>query len=325
MREQQYTINKWYDRIKCKINYLSGGRSMKYYAIKKGRKTGVFTNWPEAQAQVSGFKGAEYKSFSTKNEAIDYLEGGRQVQIIEKNPNTLLAYVDGSYIEGFDFYGSGVVLLDNKKNVIQEYSFKGNKEEYLSSRNVAGEICATLKAVEYAVENGFAQIVIYYDYEGIEKWFNSSWSTNKPISKDYVSKMRRLEKYIDIRFVKVMAHTGNEFNEVADKLAKRAITSKVNYEESIEKTNSSLSFSEIAKGKSKPALNLLISNHLITEDLILSHFKMIWKKQQRKWLEIKNYKTIFEVKESTIHFEIFLKTGEIENLEITIRELLNGK
>jgi len=298
---------------------------MKYYAIKKGKKTGIFTNWPEAQAQVSGFKGAEYKSFSTKKEATEYLNGNNQSKKIEVTPNTLLAYVDGSYIEGFDFYGSGVVLLDSKRNVIQEYSFKGNETAYLSSRNVAGEIFAALKATEYAVENGFEQIVIYYDYEGIEKWFTSSWRANKSISKDYVLKMRRLEENIAIRFMKVTAHTGDEFNEIADNLAKGALTSTVNHEENSGKMSDPLNFSEIIKGKSKPALNLFISNHLITEEKILSRFKLIWKKQQRKWLEIKNYKTIFDVKESVIHFDIYLKTGEIEQLEITIEELLDEK
>lgn len=35
----------------------------KYYVVWKGRKTGVFTTWQECSAQVTGFTGAEYKSF----------------------------------------------------------------------------------------------------------------------------------------------------------------------------------------------------------------------------------------------------------------------
>lgn len=35
----------------------------KYYIVWKGRKTGVFTTWQECSAQVTGFNGAEYKSF----------------------------------------------------------------------------------------------------------------------------------------------------------------------------------------------------------------------------------------------------------------------
>ena len=37
---------------------------MKYYAVKKGRKTGIFTTWDDCKAQVNGYKGAVYKSFT---------------------------------------------------------------------------------------------------------------------------------------------------------------------------------------------------------------------------------------------------------------------
>ena len=40
-----------------------------YYAVRKGHTTGVFDNWPEAQAATSGFSGPEYKKFKTKEEA----------------------------------------------------------------------------------------------------------------------------------------------------------------------------------------------------------------------------------------------------------------
>ena len=41
----------------------------KYYAVKTGRKTGVFDTWGECQKQVTGFSGAEFKSFGTIEEA----------------------------------------------------------------------------------------------------------------------------------------------------------------------------------------------------------------------------------------------------------------
>lgn len=41
----------------------------KYYVVWKGRKTGVFGTWDEASAQVTGFTGAEYKSFESLEEA----------------------------------------------------------------------------------------------------------------------------------------------------------------------------------------------------------------------------------------------------------------
>lgn len=41
----------------------------KYYVIWKGRKKGIFTSWAEAEQQVKGFLGAEFKAFGTREEA----------------------------------------------------------------------------------------------------------------------------------------------------------------------------------------------------------------------------------------------------------------
>lgn len=41
----------------------------KYYIVKKGKKPGVYYNWPDCQKQVQGFPGALYKGFVTREEA----------------------------------------------------------------------------------------------------------------------------------------------------------------------------------------------------------------------------------------------------------------
>ena len=41
----------------------------KYYVVWKGHQPGIFTSWPEAEKQVQGFAGAQYKSFGTLKEA----------------------------------------------------------------------------------------------------------------------------------------------------------------------------------------------------------------------------------------------------------------
>ncbi|HEM3649581.1 TPA: RNase H1/viroplasmin domain-containing protein [Streptococcus suis] len=46
---------------------------MKYYAIKSGRKTGIFNSWTEAEGYVKGFPNAKYKSFTSIEEAEEYL------------------------------------------------------------------------------------------------------------------------------------------------------------------------------------------------------------------------------------------------------------
>jgi ribonuclease HI len=41
----------------------------KYYVVWKGRTPGIFTSWPEAEKQIKGFAGAQYKSFGSLPEA----------------------------------------------------------------------------------------------------------------------------------------------------------------------------------------------------------------------------------------------------------------
>ena len=46
---------------------------MKFYAVKQGRTTGIFTSWDECKRQVDGYSGAVYKSFPTEREAHNFL------------------------------------------------------------------------------------------------------------------------------------------------------------------------------------------------------------------------------------------------------------
>ena len=45
----------------------------KVYAVKRGKITGVFTNWEECKASVEGYPQAEYKGFASLSEAEAYL------------------------------------------------------------------------------------------------------------------------------------------------------------------------------------------------------------------------------------------------------------
>ncbi|MEH2353663.1 ribonuclease H1 domain-containing protein [Nostoc sp.] len=57
--------------------------SKKYYAVFKGRKTGIFTSWEECEEHITGFSGALYKSFKTREEAEGALELAEQSCIIK--------------------------------------------------------------------------------------------------------------------------------------------------------------------------------------------------------------------------------------------------
>lgn len=134
--------------------------------------------------------------------------------------NKIEIYVDGSWNEKLKQYGYAFVAVKNNK-VLDTYYYKGNNSRYIESRNIAGEIVATLKAINYAIENGYNVVEIFYDYQGIEAWATGRWAAKKPISEAYVHHIKKLLSQIKITFTKVKAHSGNNFNNQADNLAKR--------------------------------------------------------------------------------------------------------
>lgn len=47
-----------------------------YYAVRKGRTVGIFTDWAEASESVTGYSGAVFKKFSVLKDAEEYMKGG---------------------------------------------------------------------------------------------------------------------------------------------------------------------------------------------------------------------------------------------------------
>ncbi len=211
----------------------------KYYAVAKGLKTGVYTTWDECKKQTSGYPGAIFKSFPTEAEAKQYVNKGKKDEkknsvlseyldmplsglIVEFEHNKkALASVDGSYDQATSAYASGGVIIEGGKQY--EFSFAGNNPKLVSMRNVAGEIEAAKYAMDYCVEKGIKELVLFYDYEGIEKWCTGAWSAKKEGTQEYVSHYNSIKSKLKVSFVKVKGHEGIELNEMADKLAKRAL------------------------------------------------------------------------------------------------------
>lgn len=44
-------------------------KGTKFYAVRKGARTGIFHTWDECQKQVTGYRGALFKSFQSQAEA----------------------------------------------------------------------------------------------------------------------------------------------------------------------------------------------------------------------------------------------------------------
>ena len=90
--------------------------AVKYYAVRVGRKPGIYNTWDECKAQVDGFGGAKYKSFKSIAEAEDFINEGKEENGLKTQEGVMIAYVDGSYehsIETFS-YGINPITLSGK-------------------------------------------------------------------------------------------------------------------------------------------------------------------------------------------------------------------
>ena len=193
----------------------------KFYAVRKGIKTGIFETWEECRASVNGYSGAEYKSFPTLEQALGYL-GDPATQKAQEEDYVPI-YVDGSFNSATGEFSYGMVVLQGEGEEPLTFYKKYDDKELASMHNVAGEIKGAEAAMRYAMEQGISKIAIYHDYEGIAKWCLGLWKTNKEGTKAYKAFYEEAVKKIAIKFVKVTGHTGDNYNEMADKLAKEAL------------------------------------------------------------------------------------------------------
>lgn len=197
----------------------------KYYAVRKGHETGIYKTWAECQKQTTGFSGAEFKGFVTLAEAEQYMSGGAQVKLDVPDDTVVKAYVDGSYDHSIRMYAGGAVILFKEEE--HHISESNNIEEMAAMRNVAGELLGAVRAMEWFDEHlnetGAKKLVIYHDYEGIAKWATGAWKAKKKGTQEYVEIFQSFQEKFPIEFVKVAAHTGDKYNEIADQLAKKAL------------------------------------------------------------------------------------------------------
>ncbi|MBF0714592.1 viroplasmin family protein [Gemella sp. GH3] len=210
----------------------------KFYAVRNGRKIGIFETWEECNAQVKGYSGAKYKSFNNYNDAENYLlndENNEQKSKTSSSNSEIeyknYAFIDGSYDKDAKIYGSGIIIVNNGRK--QQYKLANNNPNIATLHNVAGELEAVKFVLDYACENNLSEIAIFHDYSGIACWATGEWSARLEYTKEYAKFAQNIMNKIKVNFVKVKAHSGNELNEIVDKLAKEAINdfkrSRANY------------------------------------------------------------------------------------------------
>ncbi len=200
---------------------------MKFYAVRRGRATGVFDSWDACRKQVFKFPNAEYKAFPTREEAIAFVSSTAPPRKNQTNPSDVSSdtftaiWVDGSCFpqsDGSLRIGWGLLVKQDGEEI---YRANGNDipPEATNHRNVAGEIFGVLKALEWCQKQGIAEVTLYFDYQGLESWATGAWQAKLPFTQLYAQTVNT--SGVRIHWSKVKAHSGVPENEIVDQLAKK--------------------------------------------------------------------------------------------------------
>lgn len=208
----------------------------KFYAVKRGRKTGLFTVWAECAAQVKGFQGAVYKGFMTEEEARAWL-GGADARTEQPRAAAEMAapsapdadyiiYTDGSCLRNPGGAGGWAAVIETAATGAVEEKSGGAPE----TTNNRMELTAALMALS-AVPEG-ARVALYTDSQYLKNAFTKFWlpawkkrgwkkADGEPVlNQDLWVQLDAAFAARQVQFHWVKGHAGNPRNERCDALAR---------------------------------------------------------------------------------------------------------
>lgn len=130
-----------------------------------------------------------------------------------------IAATDGSNKGGKKFGWAWVLVDETGKVIGSKYGCNLVDKTWAHGWNVAAECTAVvdlLRSVKPSIE-----LEILHDYEGVGKWARGEWKAKSPCSVGYRNAILELKR--NVRFTWVKGHSGHEMNELADKLASKAL------------------------------------------------------------------------------------------------------
>ena len=208
----------------------------KFYAVKRGRKTGLYTVWAECAAQVKGFQGAVYKGFMTEDEARAWLGGAdarteqpRAAAEMAEPPAPDADYIihtDGSCLRNPGGAGGWAAVIETAATGAVEEKSGGDPE----TTNNRMELTAALMALS-AVPEG-ARVALYTDSQYLKNAFTKFWlpawkkrgwkkADGEPVlNQDLWVQLDAAFAARQVQFHWVKGHAGNSRNERCDALAR---------------------------------------------------------------------------------------------------------
>ncbi|MFC6323936.1 ribonuclease H family protein [Companilactobacillus baiquanensis] len=158
----------------------------KYYAVRRGKKTGIYRSWAECKAQVDGFTGARYKSFTTESEAKAFMNGKDSYEKSAPKKNVkisdfeVIVYTDGGSRNHGNVKG-GHVRKDDKAAWAYHIShdgetFEGTDGEFGATNNRM-EIMALIESIKRlnSLSLNDRKVIFVLDSQYVLNAINKGW------------------------------------------------------------------------------------------------------------------------------------------------------
>jgi ribonuclease HI len=217
------------------------------YAVRKGLRTGLFDSWDEVAPLVTGFRGAQYKKFASREEAEGWMVTGTVATAVKRKAEEPLPLTEEPVVKKAKVEALTVVYCDGgcRGNGTKEARaaiglwFGENDQRNLSQRvpdthrqtNQVSELYAAITTLRLVPVNepllirSDSQYTLNAALRWRHHWKEKGWQGLKLTNIDL---FRQLSDLIDAReapleWEHVPAHSGIKGNEEADKLASAAL------------------------------------------------------------------------------------------------------
>lgn len=220
----------------------------KYYVVKVGRKPGVYNSWPECQAQVTGFPGAVYKSFTNLRDANSFLglnnslpETGAPSRITSEVTKSLVINTDGGCTgNGYAGARAGIGITTNPYSVelservpvwngrpesnqrAELFAVVRTFEEIFTPGTPLANLVESLDSLDVTIRTDSQYTINCFENWSVA-WRRSKW-TKEVENKDLVKYgLWLIELFRNnsgvVNFLYVKGHSGDPENDRADELA----------------------------------------------------------------------------------------------------------
>ncbi|MFX0556203.1 viroplasmin family protein [Maribacter sp. CXY002] len=161
-------------------------KKSKFYVVWKGKRPGIYDTWQDCKAAITGYKGAEYKSFATFDQAKKAYNGSYNDFKGKKKDETILSPIELLKIGQPNYHSIAVDAASSGNPGIMEYQGVDTKTgkilfkqgPFQQGTNNIGEFLAIVHGLAFLKKRNSDRI-IYTDSRTAMSWVRKKTCNTK--------------------------------------------------------------------------------------------------------------------------------------------------